>query len=142
MKLNKDYRVPEGFHPVLNYPDGETGIPVVGLAGIKLDGHGILTFCIEEKCPKLPLWEHGEIRHLGWDIPTRYAIDADRGCWIDNAHGHPLVPIEKKEFLHFIRSELRDDEATIKRLHEVLEVDSPEPGWMKKARAAGWRPPE
>jgi hypothetical protein len=40
--------------------------------------------------PSLPLKASGEMWHRGWDIPTRWAIDANNQCWMDNAHGHPL----------------------------------------------------
>lgn len=46
-----------------------------------------------EKQPKLPLRNHGEIWHVGWDIPTRWAIDNSGQRWEDNAHGHNLKPV-------------------------------------------------
>jgi len=144
MKLDKDYKVPEGFHPVLNYPEGmigEEGVPIAGLASLRIGKHRCLTFRIENGYPALPLLVHGEIQHVGWDIPTRYAIDGDRGCWMDNAHGHALMPVEKEELLQLACNELRNDE-DIERLHKILGVTPPEPGWMKEARAAGWRPPK
>ena len=40
--------------------------------------------------PTAPLRYHGKLWHAGWDIPTRYAVDANGVPWMDNAHGHPL----------------------------------------------------
>lgn len=51
-----------------------------------------------EKKPELPLKSHGEIWHIGWDIPTRWAVDASDQRWEDNAHGHPLQPVRQISF--------------------------------------------
>lgn len=54
--------------------------------------------------PVLPIIA-GEVWHSGWDIPTRYAIDADNQCWMDNAHGHPSNKVSAKDFLNLFNEE-------------------------------------
>ena len=58
-----------------------------------------LTFFIGNGYPILPLLQQGEILILGWDIPIRYAIDADKQCWKDGAHGGALYKTEVKNLL-------------------------------------------
>jgi hypothetical protein len=98
MELDPNYKVPAGFRPVLNYcpPYETTGCPVVGEVLLVVDENTSspkeLKFYIDDAVPTLPLRAHGQIYHNGWDIPTRWAIDASGKCWKDNAHGHGLEP--------------------------------------------------
>lgn len=46
--------------------------------------------------PQLPIVASGEIWHIGWDIPTRWAVDSDDQWWMDNGHGHALTRCDKK----------------------------------------------
>jgi|SRR3990172_5479955 len=130
------FKVPDGFLPVLNYPDGkEPGIMVAGECKL-----GKLQFFIGhpvKKVPALPLKKIGELWHKGWDIPTRWAIDANGQCWMDSAHGGSLVPASQNALLS--NAETEEDKNLIRRL---LELSPEEPGWMKQARAAGWIPPD
>lgn len=50
-------------------------------------------FCIKDGYPALPLIEQEEIWHEGWDIPTEYAIDGNKQCWMNNAHGGSLCKV-------------------------------------------------
>lgn len=129
-------KVPEGFLPVLRYPDGkEPGVPVAGLCKF-----GRLEFSIGdpvEKVPALPLKKTGEILHRGWDIPTRWVIDGDGQCWMDGAHGGSLNPVSLRSLIG--TTETEDDQNLILG---ILGLPLEEPGWMKQARAAGWTPPK
>lgn len=55
-----------------------------------------------EKRPKLPLQKHGYTWHVGWDIPTRWAIDDSGQRWEDNGHGHDLKRKEKNMDLQVV----------------------------------------
>lgn len=135
--LDENYKVPAGFEPVLNYPDGVNGIPVVGLAQLQLGGDDrALQFDIGDGTPKLPLKKHGEIWHTGWDIPTRYAIDAEDGCWKDNAHGHALSKVPKESLLSEPEQEHERNE-----LRRLLGVELPMPEWAATAIRHGFTPP-
>lgn len=110
MELDNNWLPPPGMVPMLNYPDGVNGVTVVGVAYINTDGAMECTNdwpCFEvgknhEHAPALPLKKFGEIWHVGWDIPTRFAIDAKNTCYIDNAHGHPMHPTSTSDFLKMI----------------------------------------
>lgn len=81
--------------PYYLYPDGKTPVAQEGRCTVE----GALSQPMEfEGEPALPI-SAGEVWHSGWDIPTRYAIDADDQCWADNAHGHPLNKISVGDFL-------------------------------------------
>lgn len=47
--------------------------------------------------PTLPLKNHGLTWDLGWDIPTRWALDNSDQFWEDNGHGHKLRKIDYKQ---------------------------------------------
>jgi len=137
--------IPEGFEPVLSYADDEVnGTPKSGLVSLtKLpDGFKVrdraLEFEVDSKIPALPLLAVGEAWFVGWDIPTRWAIDANKQCWKDNAHGHPLQPCSEQELL----GEYADDECGRNTVRAYLGLSPEEPSWMRMARAAGWTPPE
>lgn len=146
MKLDKKYKVPEGFEPYYNYPNGQNeGVPVVGRAKLKisLNGlHRVLEFFIgenNEHIPSLPIKNHGEIWHVGWDIPTRWAIDNANECWVDNAHGSCLMKTTKEELLG---STDEDDVKERNKIKQTLGLELEEPIWMQTARKNGWTPPE
>jgi hypothetical protein len=137
-RLDTDYKVPEGFEPILNYPDGVNGIPVVGEAKLQVhEGYrGDFVFDIETKVPALPLRGNGLLWSTGWDIPTRWAIDAEGRCWMDNAHGHPLEVVDPKALIG--DAEQESDKNHIRKL---LGMEIPMPEWQRLAIAAGWTPP-
>jgi hypothetical protein len=141
MRLDKDYKVPEGFEPVPNHRDDPSGEPVVDECCLRGAGHlGCdLTFHIGDppgRIPALPLKANGELWHTGWDIPTRWAIDALGACWMDNAHGHPMRHVDNGRLLGEAESQ-RDRN----HIRNLLGMGQEEPEWMAAARAAGWRPP-
>ncbi len=72
-----------------------------------------------EKQPELPFQNHGEIWHIGWEIPTRWAVDASGQRWEDNAHGHPLQPIDPYE------TSVIDLEQAAERLHKLIRECEP-----------------
>ncbi len=136
MTSRNDYKVPEGFLPVLDYLNTQDGEPVVGECRLNIDGEDLF-FHIDEKVPVLPLKGYGQIWHKGWDIPTRWAIDGSKQCWIDNAHGDCLYPVE--DYILLGTSENDSERGDIR---SCLDLEPEEPEWMKKAKAAGWQPPK
>lgn len=144
-KENQPFVIPEGFEPVLSYADDQVnGTPKPGLVsltklpdGFKVRGRA-LEFEVKVKVPALPLLAVGEAWFVGWDIPTRWAIDANKQCWKDNAHGYPLQPCSEQELL----AEYADDERGRNTVRAYLGLAPEEPSWMRMARAAGWTPPE
>lgn len=56
------------------------------------------TWAFETK-PKLPLQRCIEISEIGWDIPTRCALDNSGQWWVDNRHGHRLEKIDTPPYL-------------------------------------------
>jgi hypothetical protein len=139
MRLDKNYKVPEGFEPVLNYRNDKAGEPVVGECRLKDSGWNGLVFDIGDPVdvvPALPLRASGEIWHTGWDIPTRWAIDALGSCWMDNAHGHALCLVQVSRLLGEAETQMSRN-----HIRMILGMEPEEPEWMSKARAAGWTPP-
>lgn len=138
MKLDKNYRVPDGFAPILNYSnDPVNGEPVVGECLLKIEGSRGLRFWIGESIPVLPLKAKGELWHTGWDIPTYWAVDGCGQCWMDNAHGHCLCPVLAKTLLG------EAEEQNMRNvIRKILGMPPEEPEWMALARAAGWKPHE
>jgi len=136
MKLDPNYKVPAGFEPVFNYPDGNTGVPVVGRARLPIAGERDLEFYIETQVPALPLKIHGELWHTGWDISTKYAIDASGQCWMDGAHGGSMSPVDSKYLLEDCENQEQRN-----GIRKVLGLPEEEPSWAISARASGWTPP-
>lgn len=145
MKLDNNWRIPEGFEAVKNYrnerSEGET---VVGELRFPVEAgkshQNDLTFSVgenHENVPALPLRERGAFRHEGWDIPTRWAIDANGVCWMDNAHGHPLGIVKPQILLGGC-----EREGERRRLQKVLGLPVDRPSWVKTALHYGWTPPE
>lgn len=91
-----------------------------------------LTFSSEQKLPSLPLLLQGKIWHEGWDIPTRWAIDSNKQCWMDEASGQSLKKVSRYRLLN------SSDELSIR---QVLGVRPKMPDWAKAALANGWTPP-
>ena len=131
MKLNQNYIPPPGFSPRLNYSDNPKGTPIENIGT-----YNELDFDLSNKVPVLPLKTTNKIWHLGWDIPTRYTIDNSNQCWMDNAHGHSLSPVEDKELLSICENQ--QDRNLIRK---ALGLISEEPEWMAAARYNGWTPP-
>ena len=144
MELDKNYKVPEGFEPVLNYrntDDGEPddGEPVVGYARLLITNskrYLHFDFCIKDGAPTLPLKNYGELWSTGWDIPTRWAVDAHLQCWMDDAHGHVLNKTMVSSLLAEAESE-RDKN----NIRQIFNMKPMLPDWVRSARAAGWTPP-
>lgn len=136
MTLDKDYKVPDGFEKVLLYPDGQNGVPIVGLAGYPIQNGRELIFCIEDKVPKLPFKKTGELWQTGWDISAKYAIDSNNQCWLNNAHGDALRPVEQEILVS--EPEREEERNEIRR---ILGLEIPMPEWAQTAIRAGFIPP-
>lgn len=84
--------------------------------------------------PALPLLGYGELYSTGWDIPTRWAIDANKVCWMDDAHGHPLEKISSQELL--CEAEQEVDKNMLRKLlgekQTVVCSCCGGTGWVKK----------
>lgn len=122
--------LPEGFTPVFYYPDGKMATRRLGVSIEKTTG---LVFV--EPYPALPLKGHNKIWHVGWDIPTNWAIDARDQVWMDNAHGHALKPEKASVLLQSAQETYRGD------IRKILCLPEEEPDWVKIARQKGWTPP-
>jgi len=86
--------------------------------------------------PALPLEIAGEAWFEGWEIPMVFAIDANKQCWKDNAHGGCLEKCVSRE--HLIVS-LRDIEQ--RNLVRQVVGMKPEPmPWVLEALKANWSP--
>lgn len=88
------------------------------------------------KEPTLPLLLEGETMTVGWDIPTRWAVDSDKRCWMDNAHGHKLDTCKVTELLKEVNY------AQSKEVCQLFDFDPPKPPWYAEAIAEGWTPPK
>lgn len=101
MRLDNNWQVPEGFVAVKNYPDGINGVTVVGRVELLLSGKRGVQFWVGEGCEQVPVLpiKTGEMWHRGWDIPTQWAIDANKQCWMDDAHGNCLHPVKPEDLL-------------------------------------------
>jgi hypothetical protein len=140
MKLSKDYIVPEGFLPVLNYREIQSGEAKVGECCLPLDDYDLIFWIGDpiEKVPVLPLKGYGELWHTGWDIPTKWAIDGAGQCWInDGHHGSCLFQVPNEVLLNEV-----EDEDDANKFRERLGLPIKEPKWMSQARTAGWQPPK
>jgi hypothetical protein len=130
--------LPEGFEPRKIYPDGVRAVAVVGYAVEKTSQ---LIFEIGKRgLPKLPLRASNRINHVGWDIPTCWAVDAEGRCFADNAHGHALVEVQPLQLLSFAYTE--NDLVAETQIRQVLALKPRLPDWVIQARAAGWTPPK
>lgn len=142
MKLNKNYKVPEGFLPVLSFQNiqDDDGEPIVGECCFPVPGDLDLVFWIGdpiEIVPVLPFKAKGKLWHMGWDIPTAWVIDGAGQCWMNDAHGHCLYLVPNEILIR--EAENGDDRNHIRK---TLGLPLEEPEWMKLAKAAGWQPPK
>jgi len=87
--------------------------------------------------PEFPLLGVGNLDHVCWDISTMYAIDANKNCWMDNAHGHPMEIVSAGDLL----AEAKDEHDRIE-IREILGLKPEMPRWMKDALANKWTPPD
>lgn len=87
--------------------------------------------------PSLPLKVRGNIRHLGWEIPTMWAVDAEGICWMNDGFGSPMKPCTSTDLLKMAEQ----DEVSHGLIANALGIPHV-PAWQVKALAAGWRPPK
>lgn len=127
----------KGFEHPLLYPDGIHGVPVMSEGLVMTEDQQGLNFGFEQKIPMLPLKAHGESWHRGWDIPTRWAVDAINQCWMDNAHGHALEPVSASTLLGHM-----EDHSDSEDIRKALDMKPEPPEWVKEALAHGWTPPK
>lgn len=91
--------------------------------------------------PALPLKVYRETLISGWDIPIRWAIDAEGACYGEySAHGSTMERSDPKELLSQLR--INEDEAGEAMARKALGMKTAAPAWMKAAKSAGWTPPQ
>lgn len=78
----------------------------------------------------------GEHWDVGWDIPTIWAISADRKCWINDGHGGDLVETTPTNLLGMLKEDPKIDE-----IRGSFGLKPKKPAWIEQARKAGWTPP-
>lgn len=143
-KLREEHEVklPDGLDFVFFYKDGL--FPYINENLVQEEGEvRSLRFCVDldnlETLPALPLIMKGEAWTVGWDIPTRWAIDAHKKCWMDDAHGGSLNPVEEGYLLSLLRE---DGRYSLNGVCTALGRKPPLPEWMSTALQAGWTPPD
>ncbi|WNM70178.1 hypothetical protein [Myxococcus phage Mx1] len=99
-----------------------------------------LWFRFEDTGPTLPLRGIGSINHIGWDIPTHWAVDADGQAWMDNGHGGDLEREKPQYLLDLAVREKNDEQAQFIAI--ALELPVPDPSWAEAAKRRGWMPPQ
>lgn len=114
------------------------GKKVANLLKIKndTDKFNYLSFYAKDKFPTLPFIARGELPHMGWDIPTRYVVDANKQCWADNAHGGALEYMAASRLLAKVEQEYER-----MKIRHLLGFKPELLGWMKTALFQGWTPP-
>lgn len=78
----------------------------------------------------------GLVWHDGWDIPTLWALDANKIPYVNDAHGGSLKQSTIVQLLELLRD--MPDETTIRR---ELGLKPRLPSWVRSALAEGWTPP-
>lgn len=75
-------------------------------------------FCFNtsQVTPHLPLRGSGEVWHQGWDIPTRWAVDAQGQGWANDGHGGDLYPCSIPEII-----DLPDDDSAKAEIARLLK---------------------
>jgi len=135
-------KLPDGLDLCFLYRDGRIPYVREGVVKEKTDNPRPYDFIGDldkpSTLPAMPLLLKGEAWHSGWDIPTRWAIDAHKRCWADNAHGHALTMLSERDFLNTIR----EDDHALRNAHAALGKKPPLPEWMASALSAGWTPSE
>lgn len=100
------------------------------------------TLSFADDCnPALPLKVYRETPISGWDIPIRWAIDAEGACYGEySAHGSTMEKSDPKELLLQLRANL--DEVGENLARRTLGLKIKAPAWMRAAKSAGWTPPQ
>ena len=82
-----------------------------------------MLFYVKEGLPALPLKDWGKFWHVGWDIPTYYAIDANNQCWMDNYHGGAMFKTTTKGLIGEANEQ---GENEVLRLGAILGLETEE----------------
>ena len=81
------------------YVDTELNRVVDGRMGRDMPCHPLARVIAFGRPPALPLKASGEMGHRGWEIPSRWACDADGQWWLDNGHGGSLETCGRPDVL-------------------------------------------
>lgn len=129
---------PKGYDAIFYHRHDRTPVIKEGFVVVHTDSSDFLEFYVPgyKKLPTLPILAHGKSWHSGWDIPTRWAIDADRNGWVDNAHGHALRRFDGDLVTYF-----SDSYSTQVAIAKALGRKPRMPEWMRISLEAGWTPP-
>ena len=146
MELDPNWKPPEGMFPSLNYRNKpEEGEPTVGYAYLHDSRKGLRNNALffvgknHETAPALPLRVQGEHWSVGWDIPTRWAIDANGQCYMDGAHGGAMCVTTKERLLKELGEDGDEENEAVARASLGFKPRLPD--WIATALAAGWTPP-
>lgn len=78
----------------------------------------------------------GKTWHAGWNIPTLWAIDSNKQCWANDAHGGAIKKVTEARLLSEISDQYQRD-----AIRKILGKKPELPIWVKFARVHGWTPP-
>lgn len=112
--MKNEWILPDGFDFLYCYPDGNTPV-AEKFYGIKEN----ILFYMKDCVPSFPLKGNGKILHLGWDIPTYWAIDKENQFWMSNGHGDCLMPTNQSSLL----STASEDEDELKYIKKLLGIE-------------------
>lgn len=87
--------------------------------------------------PWLPALIVAEYDTLGWDIPSRFMIDAVGRCYSGGSWMHET---KLDEVLTDLASSGHDN--LVESVRRIFHMPDDKPKWMTQAEAHGWRPPE
>lgn len=91
--------------------------------------------------PALPLKVYRESPISGWDIPIRWAIDAENQCYGEfSAHGSTMEKVTLDQLLRKLCSV--EDESGENLVRKTMGLKVKAPVWMRAAKASGWTPPQ
>lgn len=78
----------------------------------------------------------GMVWHNGWEIPTLWALDANKIAYVNDAHGGSLQQCQTTRLLELLRD--HEAENTVRR---ELRLKPRLPSWARHALSSGWTPP-
>jgi len=134
------YKAPEGFKAMRRYTaENLEGDIVRNQFRFSVQNDSDLEFAVNDdsEVPVLPLRTHGELKHIGWELPTVYAIDALGRCYMSNSHNSIMILINELNLV-----EVAETEDSKNRIRHVLGKKPVYPQWAKTAQEHGWTPPQ
>lgn len=138
-KAQAEGKFPMGFTPVFVYKNGLNENAEIKADVVRTpEGSFYVEGFKAQNLPTLPIRAYGEIWSVGWDIPTRWAVDARGKTWVNDAHGGPMG----RCIVEVLLSQANNDPESLKTIYEVLGKKPPMPEWAQVALSMGWTPPK